>query len=100
VHSNLACRRDTDFHALGFDGMSLVAKYHAALQSDLLALISTLDVKSLGIWIVPGWNEFFTDGVARDRLKTILNGWATQNDNALLKTAAGHALSAFGSGKG
>lgn len=83
----------------GFEGIGIVAKHHPALQRELLALISGLNVKSLGIWIVRGWNEVFTDASALDQLKTVLNGWASQGENTLLKRAAGQALGAFGAGR-
>lgn len=78
----------------GFEGMGIVAKHHVPLQAELIALISNLDVKTLGIWIVRGWAEVFTNPKARDQLKSILIGWANQDDNAVLKKAAAQALSA------
>ena len=78
--------------------MSIIAKHHPGLQPELLALTSSLDVRTLGIWIVRGWNEIFTDAAIRDHLKTVLGGWANQDENSLLKRAAARALSAFSAG--
>jgi hypothetical protein len=41
---------------------------------------------------VKGWNEVLTETAAKDQLNALMNQWARQDDNALLKRAAGQAL--------
>lgn len=76
----------------GFEGMMMVAKHHVRFQSELLSLIQSVDVQSLGIWAVKGWNEVLTDPTAKAQLQTILLGWAQQDKNGMLKKVAGQAL--------
>jgi hypothetical protein len=59
-------------------------------------MVSTLDAGTIGIWIVPGWNEILTEQTAKDQLRVVLTNWANQNDNALLKRTAGQAIGAVG----
>jgi hypothetical protein len=80
----------------GFDGMGIIAKHHPAFQSELVAMVSTLDARTLGVWIVPGWNEILTEQAAKDQLRAVLTTWANQNDNGLLKRTAGQAIGAVG----
>lgn len=82
----------------GFDGLSIVAKHHPRFQSELLSLVGGVDSKTLGIWIVRGWNEILTEAAAKDALRALLVQWAGQDGNALLKKAAGQALSAISKG--
>jgi predicted KAP-like P-loop ATPase len=83
----------------GFDGMGIISKHHPALQSELVAMVSTLDMRTLGVWIVPGWNEILTEQAAKDQLRAILTAWASQNDNGLLKRTAARAVGAVGVGR-
>jgi predicted KAP-like P-loop ATPase len=82
----------------GFEGLGIVAKHHPRFQTELLALLGSLDAKVLGIWVVKGWNEVITEPAANDQLNTLMNGWAQQDDNTLLKKAAGQALSGLRTG--
>jgi predicted KAP-like P-loop ATPase len=84
----------------GFDGLGILAKHHPRFQSQLIALVSALDVRSLGIWIVRGWNEILTDGAAMGQFQTVLNEWAAQDENATLKRAAVQATDAVRRRKG
>ena len=77
----------------GFEGLGIVAKHHARFQTEMVALLGSLHVKVLGIWIVRGWNEVLTERTAQDRLRAVMTQWAKQDENALLKKAAGQALS-------
>jgi hypothetical protein len=77
----------------GFEGLGIIAKHHERFQPELMALLGSLDVKRLGMWIVKGWNEVITDPKAKTQLTTVMNQWARQEDNTLLKRAAGQALS-------
>ena len=76
----------------GFEGLEIVAKHHAKFQTELMALVGSLDAKALGIWIVRGWNEVLTERAAEDQLRTVMTQWAKQDENSLLKKAAGQAL--------
>jgi predicted KAP-like P-loop ATPase len=80
----------------GFTGLSIVAKHHPRFQTDLLSLVAGIDAKSLGVWIVKGWNETLTDGAAKTQFTELLNQWAAQDENTVLKRAAGAALSGVG----
>src|SRR5262249_26214105 len=77
----------------GFDGLQIVAKHHTRLQTELVSLLGSLEAKSLGVWIVRGWNEILTDRAAQDRFRALMTQWAKQDENAMLKRAAGQALS-------
>jgi len=76
----------------GFEGLGIVAKHHAKFQTEVMALVGSLDAKVLGIWIVKGWNEVLTERPAQEQLRTVMAQWAKQDENALLKKAAGQAL--------
>ena len=82
----------------GIDGLAIVAKHHSRFQSEVVSLLGSLDPKVLGIWVLRGWNESITDGKARDQLLSVSEGWANQEDNAMLKKAAPAALAAFRKG--
>ena len=84
----------------GIDGLAIVAKHHPRFQSEVVALLGSLDPKSLGIWVLRGWSESITDARAREHLFTLIDGWAKQDDNALLKKTAPAALAAFRKGAG
>jgi hypothetical protein len=48
----------------GFEGLGIVAKHHARFQNELVILLGSLDAKTLGMWIVRGWNEVLTESAA------------------------------------
>jgi predicted KAP-like P-loop ATPase len=77
----------------GFSGLGIVAKHHARFQADLLGLVRSIDAGQLGVWVVKGWNEILTDTSAKTQLEELLNAWATQDANPMLKRAATAALS-------
>jgi hypothetical protein len=76
----------------GFEGLGILAKHHSRFQTELMALVGSLDAKSLGIWIIRGWNEVLTEAIAKAQFQTLLDGWTQQDDNALLKRAAQQAI--------
>ena len=76
----------------GMDGISIVVKHHPQLQSELVQLIGSLDIKELGPWAVKGWNESVTQPQEKNELMKVLNGWSQQDDNKILKNAALAAL--------
>jgi len=82
----------------GFAGASVVAKHHTRFQRDLVGLLAGIDVKSLGMWVVAGWNEILTEQGAKDEMRTLQTQWADQDDNQLLKRAASGALGGKGRG--
>lgn len=77
----------------GFTGASVVAKHHVRFQRELIGLLSGIDAKSLGIWVVTGWNDVLTEQAAKDDFRELLTRWANQEDNQLLKRVAVTALS-------
>jgi hypothetical protein len=79
----------------GFDGLEIIAKHHARFQNELVTLVRSFDVKTLGAWIVRGWNEVLTESAARDQLRSVMTQWAQQDENRLLKRAAEQALGAL-----
>lgn len=79
----------------GIEGLAIVAKHHPRFQSEVVALLSSLDPKAIGIWVLRGWNESITDDKALDQLFAVIDGWAKQDDNAMLKKAAPAALAVF-----
>jgi len=84
----------------GINGLLIVAKHHPRLQGEVVKLIGSLDPKGLGLWVVKGWNESITDTRVMQELQAVMQGWANQDDNNLLKQAASTALAALRKGKG
>jgi KAP family P-loop domain len=84
----------------GFDGMGIIAKHHPRFQSELVSLVGSLEPRSLGVWIVKGWNEILTEAAAQAQMQSVMTGWARQDDNAMLKKVAGQALGGLRSGRG
>ncbi|WP_323130978.1 Qat anti-phage system ATPase QatA [Sinorhizobium medicae] len=82
----------------GIEGLGIVARHHTRFQTELTALLGSLDVKTLGPWIVKGWASVLTDAKAKDQFNAVLVQWANQDENALLKTAAGGARAALKTG--
>lgn len=82
----------------GFHGMCIVAKHHPRFQMEVLSILDNTEPTSLGIWVVKGWNEVLTEQASMDRLRKLLNRWASQDENELLKAAARQALSSAGKG--
>ena len=76
----------------GFDGLGIVAKHHVRFQTDLISLLGSIEAKELGIWVIAGWNEILTETSAREQLRTVMTQWAGQDENQVLKKAAGMAL--------
>ena len=79
----------------GFEGLMLVAKHHPRYQMELLRLLGSIDPKTLGIWVVKGWNEILSNSAATEQQRALLNRWVEQDENPLLKRAAGSALAAM-----
>ena len=77
----------------GFDGLMIVAKHHPRHQTELLELLSSIDPRALGFWIVKGWNEILTETAAREQYEALLARWASQDENETLKRAAQSAIS-------
>jgi hypothetical protein len=82
----------------GIEGLGVVARHHTRFQTELATLLANLDAKTLGPWIVKGWAKVFTDTKAKDQFDAVVRQWATQDDNALLKAAAGGARTALRTG--
>ena len=80
----------------GFLGLMLAAKHHPRYQSEVLGLLGNNEPRALGVWAVTGWTEILTEGAAQEQLRALLTQWAAQDDNAVLKRAAGQALSKTG----
>ncbi len=77
----------------GFEGLAIVAKHHPRYQTEILNLLTGIDPSMLGIWVVKGWNEILTAAGTKEQLGALMNVWATQDQNQLLKKAAGTAIS-------
>ncbi len=75
----------------GFEGMMIVAKHHPQHQIELLGLLGGVDAKSLGFWVVKGWNQILTEKTAIEQFDVLLRRWEEQNDNPTLKRTAGQA---------
>jgi predicted KAP-like P-loop ATPase len=82
----------------GFLGLTLVAKHHFHYQSEVLGFLGSIEPRALGVWAVTGWTEILTERTAQEQLSALLTRWAAQDDNALLKRAAGQALSKTSTG--
>lgn len=72
----------------GINGLSIVAKHHPRFQGEVVKLLGSLDPKGLGLWVVKGWNESITDTRVMQELQAVMQWWANQDDNKLLKQAA------------
>ena len=77
---------------LGIDGLSIVAKHHPRFQGEVVKLLRSFDSNGLGLWVVRGWNESITDPKAMQELQAVMQGWANQEENKLLKQAASVAI--------
>jgi len=84
----------------GIDGLSIVAKHHASLQGEVVKLLGSLDPKGLGLWILKGWNESITEAKVKRELHDVIQGWANQEDNKILKQGASAALATLRKGTG
>ena len=82
----------------GLEGLGVVAKHHPRFQPELVSLLGSLDAKALGIWVVRGWNEVITEPAAKHQLQTVIEQWARQDENTLLKKAAAQAAAALRTG--
>ena len=76
----------------GIDGLSIVVKHHPRFQGEVVKLLGSLDLKELGLWVVKGWNESITDTKALQELRTVMQGWANQEENKFLKQGASAAI--------
>lgn len=83
---------------LGIDGLAIVAKHHPILQGEVAKLLDSLEPKGLGLWVVKGWNEAITESQAKRELLGVFQKWVNQDDNKLLKQAAGNVLRTLGTG--
>jgi hypothetical protein len=61
-------------------------------------LLKSIDPKMLGFWVVRGWNETINEDKAKEKLLTLIEEWAKQDDNLNLKKAAVAALPVYQSG--
>ena len=84
----------------GFGGIGIVAKHHPRFQTELLGSIAGVEPKALGAWVVRGWNEVLTDETAKAQFIDLLQKWAGQDANPLLKSAAAAALGGMRKGPG
>lgn len=84
---------------MGMDGLAIIAKHHPQFQSEIVALLESIDPKNLGLWVLKGWNEAITDAQARSRLIELMHRWAEQSDNQMLKTGALSAISTLEEGE-
>ena len=82
----------------GIEGLSIVAKHHARFQGEVVNLLRILDSRRLGPWVVKGWNESITDPRIMQDLQGVMQTWANQQDNKLLRQAASVALVALRKG--
>jgi KAP-like P-loop domain-containing protein len=82
----------------GIDGLSIVAKHHPSLQSEIISLLGSIDPKELGLWVIKGWNESITNVTASNELSALMQKWADQDDNRILKQGASAALAALQKG--
>ncbi len=79
----------------GIVGLMIIAKHHPTLQKELVYLLRGLDVGTLGLWVLRGWNESITESVAKSELQAVLQEWADQDSNTFLKQGAVAALTAL-----
>ncbi len=84
----------------GIEGLSIVVKHHANLQSEAVKLLDSLDPKGLGLWVVKGWNESITEAKAKRELQEAIQKWANQEDNKMLKQVAATVLATLRKGGG
>ena len=75
----------------GVDGLTILAKAHPTLQSNLLDFLENLPIDHTGAWVVRGWMDVIKDGNAVERYHKLLQKWSTST-NLFLKTAADGAL--------
>lgn len=72
----------------GVDGLVRVVEIHKQLQRRLLDFVRELPVNKLGAWAASSWDACLKDkDIARD-FNSVLQGWAGQSENQVLRAAA------------
>ncbi len=72
----------------GVSGLEVLIKAHPTLQTNLLDFLESLPIERLGPWVITGWESVIKDAETEARFKRLLQGWATQEKNKVLKAAA------------
>lgn len=76
----------------GAEGLAVLVKAHPSLQSNLLDFLETLPGERLGPWVVGGWEGVIKDPQATQRFDRLLEVWAREAKNTMLKGAASATL--------
>ncbi len=83
----------------GIEGISVVAKHHPSLQTEVISLLASIEARELGLWVLKGWNETVTEVKASQELDELISKWANQDENKTLKQAANAALETIRKGE-
>ena len=81
----------------GVEGIKELCKVSPSLQTPTIALLASLPPSKLGPWVVAGWKDVITHGSAKGQLEQLIQSWASQEENKMLRQAA---TVATGKGKG
>lgn len=76
----------------GVDGLVVLVKAQAGLQSQLIDFLEALPRSKCGPWVVSGWQGVIKDTDCSARLTKLLGEWSKITGNPLLKVAAEAAL--------
>jgi hypothetical protein len=92
VRSRILQADKFDTKPKGVDGLVGLVKHHPALQKRLLGFIKELRTPGLGAWAATSWGQCLTDPAVELEVEQLLRNWSNQDENGVLKNAAGGAL--------
>lgn len=75
----------------GAEGMAVLVRAQASLQSNLLDFLEALPAARLGAWVCGGWASALKDPAAVKRFDQLLEGWS-KNGSTMLKATAASTL--------
>lgn len=99
LRSRIVGADDLGTEPAGAAGLAVLVKSHPSLQSDLLDLLQGLPRDRVGPWLVAGWGTVITDSAVSSRFDRLLEEFASDASNRMLKAAAAAALRTRRSGR-
>lgn len=72
----------------GIDGLIHLCRLQPQLQMPTMSLMERLPIGKTGAWAASGWSGTISEGAAKVQLEKLFDGWAAQDGNKPLQTAA------------
>ena len=96
VSERVLAQGDFNSEPNGFSGMSAIATHHPIYRERILHFLKHIPSNDLGPWVVKGWANVIPQDIPEyGKLVALIDGWAVQDQNNMLKTAAKMALPAM-----